>query len=168
MSSLSLISLFRAVPLLVLFFLVHLSSIVCAGDKMVLGNQGDGCGPKFIFKSAHKKAKEFFILNECKEERQPKPKTVVQYVPVYRDARGATRPSYSGGDQTDEPSGSGIFSAESRSMAQFRPFQHRPLALPNRAPWRQQPVRRPTPLPAYEPIMQRYLASRLGPYFPRH
>lgn len=40
------------------------------GDKVILNENNDGCGPKFIFKSANKRHKEFFIV--CKEDQHPK------------------------------------------------------------------------------------------------
>lgn len=55
------------------------------GDKVILGGSGNGCGPKFIFKSSNRKHKEFFVLNECKEEKKP-----IHYIP-----ESATRKSQS-------------------------------------------------------------------------
>lgn len=57
------------------------------GDNLILGGQGEGCGPKFIFKASNRQAKEFFVLNDCKQDVgvQVTPRSIVKLVPIFID-----------------------------------------------------------------------------------
>lgn len=110
------------------------------GDKVILNGSNEGCGPKFIFKSGTKRHKEFFIV--CKED----PKIVrpqIKLLPMFEPLK-SKKHTYEYHHYV-EPYGHQISSQ-----------YHLPLESNQRPRWL---------APSNEHFMQKFLASKLGPFY---